>query len=320
MALVALSALPSSAVVAASDISPFVISGTTKKMTQGAYRTAMFAFAQSDPLNTGSLTAVGNSTITGTLSGITTLTATTGVFTNLTIPVGSPTQSNIRTVGDLTAPSLIVTNTLAGALVDFNSGVTNATTFMTISINSSAKQAIFGTDATGSINAGFVGSLSNHAFTLRANNTNWVQLGATGTLTMLATVSKLVPGATSFSHRNNADNADNLLIVDNGNSTFRAAVVIGTNLSFTSATAKILKGATSLSIRDNSDTTDLLLFNATGITAGQIIITPASLVGGAGLRIPHGTAPTSPVDGDMWSTTAGAFIRINGVTKTFTLT
>jgi len=38
------------------------------------------------------------------------------------------------------------------------------------------------------------------------------------------------------------------------------------------------------------------------------------------LRIGHGVAPTSPVDGDMWTTTAGAFIRINGVTKTFTLT
>jgi hypothetical protein len=37
------------------------------------------------------------------------------------------------------------------------------------------------------------------------------------------------------------------------------------------------------------------------------------------LRIGHGVAPTSPVDGDMWTTTAGAFIRINGVTKTFTL-
>lgn len=41
---------------------------------------------------------------------------------------------------------------------------------------------------------------------------------------------------------------------------------------------------------------------------------------GAGLRIPHGVAPTSPVDGDMWTTTAGLFVRVNGVTKTVTLT
>ena len=34
----------------------------------------------------------------------------------------------------------------------------------------------------------------------------------------------------------------------------------------------------------------------------------------ASLRIPHGTAPSSPVDGDMWTTSTGLFVRINGVT------
>lgn len=34
----------------------------------------------------------------------------------------------------------------------------------------------------------------------------------------------------------------------------------------------------------------------------------------ASIGLPHGTAPTTPVDGDMWTTTAGLFVRINGVT------
>ena len=34
----------------------------------------------------------------------------------------------------------------------------------------------------------------------------------------------------------------------------------------------------------------------------------------ASLKVPHGTAPSSPVDGDIWTTTAGAYVRINGVT------
>ena len=55
------------------------------------------------------------------------------------------------------------------------------------------------------------------------------------------------------------------------------------------------------------------LFNGT-------VIAPAATATKAPLRIPHGTAPTSPTDGDMWTTTAGLFIRINGVTKTVTLT
>lgn len=48
--------------------------------------------------------------------------------------------------------------------------------------------------------------------------------------------------------------------------------------------------------------------------------TPASTTTRSGLRVRHGAAPSSPNDGDMWTTTAGLFVRINGVTKTVTLT
>jgi hypothetical protein len=53
---------------------------------------------------------------------------------------------------------------------------------------------------------------------------------------------------------------------------------------------------------------------AVNVTFSGLALTAASATGGAGLRIPPGAAPTSPVDGDMWTTTAGAYIRINGVT------
>lgn len=42
--------------------------------------------------------------------------------------------------------------------------------------------------------------------------------------------------------------------------------------------------------------------------------TLASATGGAGLSLPHGAAPTSPVNGDLWSTTAGLHFRADGVT------
>jgi len=43
--------------------------------------------------------------------------------------------------------------------------------------------------------------------------------------------------------------------------------------------------------------------------------TKASTTTEAGLKIPEGVAPTSPVDGDIWVTSAGAFnARLNGVT------
>lgn len=40
----------------------------------------------------------------------------------------------------------------------------------------------------------------------------------------------------------------------------------------------------------------------------------ASTTGAASLRIPHGTAPTSPNDGDLWTTTTSIYARINGST------
>lgn len=52
-----------------------------------------------------------------------------------------------------------------------------------------------------------------------------------------------------------------------------------------------------------------------GLTvAGNVTTTAASTASYASLRAPHGTAPTSPVNGDIWTTTAGLFAQINGVT------
>lgn len=47
-------------------------------------------------------------------------------------------------------------------------------------------------------------------------------------------------------------------------------------------------------------------------TARQTFFT--STTGSASFNVPHGVAPTTPVNGDFWTTTAGAFIRINGST------
>lgn len=49
-------------------------------------------------------------------------------------------------------------------------------------------------------------------------------------------------------------------------------------------------------------------------TTGKLT-TAASTTGGAGFRLPHGAAPTSPVDGDLWTTSAGGlYARVNGST------
>lgn len=43
-------------------------------------------------------------------------------------------------------------------------------------------------------------------------------------------------------------------------------------------------------------------------------VLPAASLGGATFSVPHGTAPSAPVNGDMWTTTVGIYVRINGAT------
>ena len=53
-----------------------------------------------------------------------------------------------------------------------------------------------------------------------------------------------------------------------------------------------------------------------GATFTGLVSTVASTTTTAGLRIPHGTAPTSPVNGDIWTTTGNIQWRRNGGTQT----
>ena len=61
-----------------------------------------------------------------------------------------------------------------------------------------------------------------------------------------------------------------------------------------------------------SITGNLTIGGTLGVTGKTT--TAASATGGAGLNIPHGTDPTSPTNGDIWTTTSGIFSRINGAT------
>jgi hypothetical protein len=52
-----------------------------------------------------------------------------------------------------------------------------------------------------------------------------------------------------------------------------------------------------------------------GYTMSGAIITSVPTAGAARFNLPHGVAPTTPNNGDMWTTTAGLFLRINGATQ-----
>lgn len=73
---------------------------------------------------------------------------------------------------------------------------------------------------------------------------------------------------------------------------------------------------------DNAGTAYALLLQLLGGNIGMGGVTAptalahigASTTSRASLCLEHGAAPTSPVNGDMWTTTAGLFVRINGAT------
>lgn len=69
-------------------------------------------------------------------------------------------------------------------------------------------------------------------------------------------------------------------------------------------------GAVSLVVGDVSGAAALA-----GATFTGLVTTVASTTTTAGLNLPHGTAPTTPVNGDVWTTTGGTFWRQNGSTK-----
>lgn len=77
-----------------------------------------------------------------------------------------------------------------------------------------------------------------------------------------------------------------------------------------------LEGATGfgVSVTVNGGDAALTIASSKVATLGGLAITVASAAASAGLRLPHGAAPTSPTNGDMWTTTAGLFVRINGAT------
>jgi len=68
----------------------------------------------------------------------------------------------------------------------------------------------------------------------------------------------------------------------------------------------------------NPTLTSAFDWRAIEISAGISILAP-STTASATLRVPSGTAPTTPTNGDIWFDGTNLFMRIGGLTKTFTI-
>lgn len=80
----------------------------------------------------------------------------------------------------------------------------------------------------------------------------------------------------------------------------------------------VTSGALSSYVLSSTYTSGLALkANIASPTFTGVVVTAASSTTAAGFRLPHGAAPTTPTNGDVWSTTTGLFLRQNGTTKQF---
>jgi len=127
---------------------------------------------------------------------------------------------------------------------------------------------------------------------------------------------------------------------ENGTEKFHISNVGVICLFDSSGNKKFIRcNSNNLSILNSAGSGEILSLSNTGaLSIGSTFASGVAAVGGAtvsattclntlagttalsSLRIPHGAAPSAPVDGDMWSTTTTLNFRLNGVTKSITLT
>lgn len=96
-------------------------------------------------------------------------------------------------------------------------------------------------------------------------------------------------------------------------------MAVTTNYSWNLPTINGDADAWGTKLNANWSSADTVVFGKLDKAGGTLtgaLVTLASGTGGAGFNLPHGAAPSAPTNGDAWTTTAGAFIRINGATKT----
>ena len=131
-----------------------------------------------------------------------------------------------------------------------------------------------------------------------------------------ATPRLTVSGATTSA----SGSATQLSVAGSLTAAANSAVLYGARISATYASGGFATTvAYGLKIEDVSGAaTNVALQTGVGdVVFGGWLSLAAATTAAASANIPHGTAPTAPVNGDLWTTTAGLFGRIDGATKQF---
>lgn len=105
----------------------------------------------------------------------------------------------------------------------------------------------------------------------------------------------------------------NIAVTSNGSGSVTIATTSGSytgNFVGTASNADLLDNLDSTYFRNAANLTGTASLSG---TFSGLFRANASTTGTASINLPHGTAPTSPVDGDIWTTASGLYARISGV-------
>jgi hypothetical protein len=176
-----------------------------------------------------------------------------------------------------------ITVASAVALAVGRQGVTNPALLVHTSTASSATGVqITAAAAGGGVAIAAISSGTNENLTIDAKGSGTITIG--GTSTGAITISR------DTTHGGFVQMSGNLLKFDQSATRSWTVQATGGNLAMASG-----------------DGAGAFTFNTT-------VTTVASSASRTGLNIPHGTAPSAPVNGDVWTTTSGLFVRVNGAT------
>lgn len=277
--------------------------------------------------NTGAITAVdltlsGNLTVNGTTTNINT--------TNLVVE-----DKNII-LGDVASPSTTTADGGGLTLLAGGSNKTfnwvNATDRWTSSVGLEGASIV----RTGGTSSQFLkadGSVDSSTY-LTGNQSISLSGDITGTGTTAITTTLANSGVAAGTYRSVTVNVKGLVTGGTNPTTLSGYGI--TDALDTSATAQtksgnltaaqfIRSGGTSSQFLKADGSVDSSTYLTTGTASSTYaalsgatftgaVIAPAATTSIPSIRLPHGTAPTSPTNGDIWTTTGGMYVRVNGAT------